>query len=535
MKQHFAGAFHGLKPRRGIAVFCAALIGAVTVLPLAACGKNGQNLPSSAAEGENSQSGGSSSYIALESTPVSSVAASSAAASSAVASSVPARSVPVSGSMAAVYQDVAAVNQVKFGDYFFVVFGYLKSDPKQGAALVINTYGNAANQKYLTPEKHGAVKAIVPGETETAVGVASEDGYQWDFNAGEGFSKGCQGKKDASWTSTPTVTGEWGQRIEPPDGKDWIAYLNREKDSIYRKKKNGTQNLPIRKENVLTACLAGGWVYYVADLSTICKVKTDGSQKTKVCGTDSMGDINGSTEVTMEPEGANVLIKKLQLRCVGDMGPLPEPHYYRLDTAKKTIVPVKMNLTAGKTLTPVVSASVKIRTVDTSGFEKITIGENEPQLVFASESRVIFRNSFGLFVYDLKNKKMAHSVDLKGIGCEGLYAQGNYAEIFASKDGGTVYLNPVSGINMSKFFVYRVGDDRMTETKYREVRDRYATGYFLDGKVPDGMSDVNYGLIGPNVYVYLFWGNSRDAHLKELQAIVYREKGHLETCYNVFQ
>ncbi|OCN01230.1 hypothetical protein A7X67_07625 [Clostridium sp. W14A] len=78
---------------------------------------------------------------------------------------------------------------------------------------------------------------------------------------------------------------------------------------------------------VLCPCIAGSWVYYFNTLDEIDKIRLDGTGKTKVCGTESFGDLCGSTEITASYKD-------------GDTGSYPA-YYFSLDTETGTVTEVK--------------------------------------------------------------------------------------------------------------------------------------------------------------------------------------------------
>lgn len=75
--------------------------------------------------------------------------------------------------------------------YIIAELGALKSDPKQGAAIIktINKDGTKIlNEKVLlTPEKHGSIKADGIGADSFGMSVTAEDGYKWILNVCDGF------------------------------------------------------------------------------------------------------------------------------------------------------------------------------------------------------------------------------------------------------------------------------------------------------------------------------------------------------------
>lgn len=92
--------------------------------------------------------------------------------------------------------DIAPTNAAFFEETKnYVLFGSLKNDPKQGIAVVFKEEfskdgkGQIA-QKYLTAQKHGAVRAVGGGGKDTSVNITAADGYRWVFNLYNGSSGG---------------------------------------------------------------------------------------------------------------------------------------------------------------------------------------------------------------------------------------------------------------------------------------------------------------------------------------------------------
>ncbi len=82
--------------------------------------------------------------------------------------------------------------------YYLIYFGYLTQDPEQGAVYVFNRNPNDYSL-YLTPERHGAVKAI--SENGTIITLEATDGTLFYFNAStEQFSN----EHGTPLPSTPT-------------------------------------------------------------------------------------------------------------------------------------------------------------------------------------------------------------------------------------------------------------------------------------------------------------------------------------------
>lgn len=125
-----------------------------------------------------------------------------------------------------------------------------------------------------------------------------------------------------------------------PDGNEWVAYdTNEDRYKLHIKREDGTGDHVILNDVVLAPCVAGDWVYFLADLSTIKKVKLDGTQKTQVCSTDAMEALNANAAITPQYKDGYILYKLVQLREVGDS----RPHtvtYYKLDLNRNKITEV---------------------------------------------------------------------------------------------------------------------------------------------------------------------------------------------------
>lgn len=96
----------------------------------------------------------------------------------------------LSGDLITSHSDVEITNEWISKDFgYTVLFGSLKNDPQQGVAVVIPTgdQKDKNEQKVLTPEKHGAIKAESLGAKASILDVVAEDGYRWIFNVYNGF------------------------------------------------------------------------------------------------------------------------------------------------------------------------------------------------------------------------------------------------------------------------------------------------------------------------------------------------------------
>ena len=87
--------------------------------------------------------------------------------------------------------DINITNEFVSYDYNYIaLFGSLKNDKKQGAAVVYPVEKPANKKQVLTQDKHGSVKAVQTGKRTSTVNVTADDGYGWVFNVFNGFTGG---------------------------------------------------------------------------------------------------------------------------------------------------------------------------------------------------------------------------------------------------------------------------------------------------------------------------------------------------------
>lgn len=150
------------------------------------------------------------------------------------------------------------------------------------------------------------------------------------------------GVTPASSGPAPSVESyNYDDRVETSTDGTWEAYdSNRDGYKLHVRKKGAAGDQVIVNDIVRCPCLVGNWVYYFHTLCEIDKVRLDGSGKTKVCGTDDFGNLNGSTAITAEYKDGYIRYKTVQLHCVGDTSSYP-PYYYKLNVADGKVTAVK--------------------------------------------------------------------------------------------------------------------------------------------------------------------------------------------------
>lgn len=171
--------------------------------------------------------------------------------------------------------------------------------------------------------------------TSSAASSSSSSVYESTMNS----SKGVASSKNSAEETASSVT-QINSEVSS-DGNGWVAYdTNKDDYKLHIKKADGTEDKVIVNDPVLAPCVAGEWVYYIAPLREIDKVKLDGSHKTKVCTVDAMEALNANAAVTAEYKDGYILYKLVQLREVGDSRPNTVT-YYKLDLNQNKITEVK--------------------------------------------------------------------------------------------------------------------------------------------------------------------------------------------------
>lgn len=161
-------------------------------------------------------------------------------------------------------------------------------------------------------------------------------------------SSGSLSAGDASPTESFSCATSENSQVPSMD-HDWTAYIDADHNLCV--KKQGNSDAAVIVENVMQApCVVGEWVYYLANLDEIDKVRIDGSQITKVCDTDVFQvynanadvyhEINGSTSITAEHKDGFILYTCVQLGEVDDEKENP-PSCYKLDLEQGALTAVE--------------------------------------------------------------------------------------------------------------------------------------------------------------------------------------------------
>jgi hypothetical protein len=107
------------------------------------------------------------------------------------------------------YKDINIINEwisaQLESDRYIMLCGSLKNDSRQGVAVVIHTNRDGSKildqKRFMSPEKHGALKVYEIGAKDFTMSLADEDGLEWYFNVFNGFDPSAP----MSDTSTPQI------------------------------------------------------------------------------------------------------------------------------------------------------------------------------------------------------------------------------------------------------------------------------------------------------------------------------------------
>lgn len=188
--------------------------------------------------------------------------------------------------------------------------------------------GNASTVSSTSTASQGDFLSSPSETVSSAESVGSMSSSNKPIHSGQSSSENA--------SSSPSVSSDKDQ-----SDSEWVAYdTNKDHYKLHIKRKDGTQDHVILNDVVLAPCVSGGWVYFFSNLSTIEKVRLNGSQRVKVCNTPDIMEINGSTAVTAEYKEGYIFYKTQQMQEVGDNSSYPV-HYYKLDPDTNKITEVK--------------------------------------------------------------------------------------------------------------------------------------------------------------------------------------------------
>ena len=156
----------------------------------------------------------------------------------------------------------------------------------------------------------------------------------------------------------------------------------------------------------------------------------------------------------------------------------------RDDDSNKQEIPIPVEMTE-ETLTDINSGETEINgtLMPTSALWSLnTMVDTElTDIVYADDERVIFYAYFGLFEYDLAEKKLINSLDLKALNCQKVQCGGR-SEIFADTQEKEVWIRPY---DRDKWYVFHLQDNTLREEHTAEGVDLFKQIEFKNTTVQD--------------------------------------------------
>ena len=110
---------------------------------------------------------------------------------------------------------------------------------------------------------------------------------------------------------------------------DVIAYQNKaDRYKLYIRNEQTKEDKLLVDIGVINVCTVNDWVYYMTgDFEGIFKIKTDGTENTKVSSLEVMPTISANTLVESSVDDGNIIYTITQLKEVGNTTEIPELHY----------------------------------------------------------------------------------------------------------------------------------------------------------------------------------------------------------------
>lgn len=108
-----------------------------------------------------------------------------------------------------------------------------------------------------------------------------------------------------------------------------IGYQNKADGyKLYIKNEQTKEDKLLVDIGIINVCTVDDWVYYMTgDFEGIFKIKTDGTENTKVAPIESMPTVDGNSRIESWVEGENIIYTIIPLREVGSTVETPDSHY----------------------------------------------------------------------------------------------------------------------------------------------------------------------------------------------------------------
>ena len=108
-----------------------------------------------------------------------------------------------------------------------------------------------------------------------------------------------------------------------------IGYQNKSDGyKLYIKNEQTNEDRLLVDIGVINVCTVNDWVYYMpGDFEGVFKIRTDGTENTKVAPIESMPTIVGNSRIESSVEDRNIIYTIIQLKEIGSNKGSPDSHY----------------------------------------------------------------------------------------------------------------------------------------------------------------------------------------------------------------
>lgn len=108
-----------------------------------------------------------------------------------------------------------------------------------------------------------------------------------------------------------------------------IGYQNKADGyKLYIRNEQANEDRLLVDIGIINVCTVNDWVYYMTgDFEGVFKVRTDGTENTKLAPIESMPTIGANSRIESSVESGNIIYTIIPLREVGSTVKTPDSHY----------------------------------------------------------------------------------------------------------------------------------------------------------------------------------------------------------------
>ena len=113
-------------------------------------------------------------------------------------------------------------------------------------------------------------------------------------------------------------------------GKSYLIGYQNKSDGykLYIKNEQTNEDRLLVDIGIINVCTVNDWVYYMTgDFEGVFKIRTDGTENTKVAPIESMPTIVGNSRIESSVKNGNIIYTIIQLKEIGSSEGSPDSHY----------------------------------------------------------------------------------------------------------------------------------------------------------------------------------------------------------------